>query len=154
VNRENQHKPSQRGTTLLELLIVLGCAAVVISGAVPGYVRMSQAWRLRGGMELVFTSLQWGRAYAVSSNSSLAFYVADDGGSCWWVEPGKNEKFGGTLRYMPTGVRIVGAPRRPLRFYPRGTAVPAGTYVIRGESGGYRIVVSAVGRIRWEREPP
>jgi Type II transport protein GspH len=154
VDRKNQRSGPETGTTIVELLIVVGCAVVMLSGAVPGYVRMSQGWRLRGGVELVLTSLQWGRSHAVSSNSSIAFYVADDGRSFWWVEPGSNERFRGTVRYMPTGVRIVSAPRRPIRFYPRGTAVPAGTYVVRGESGGYRIVVSPAGRIRSEREPP
>jgi type II secretory pathway pseudopilin PulG len=151
--RNRFHTPgAETGTTLVELLIVVSCAAVVLGGAVPGYVRISQEWRLRGGADLVFMSLHWGRSHAVAANTSLALQVSDDGQSVCWLDPGRNEIFRSSVRHLPPGVRIVSAPRRPVRFYPRGNAAPAGTYVIRGESGGYRVVVSPVGRIRTERE--
>jgi hypothetical protein len=53
-------------------------------------------------------------------------------------------------RSLPGGVRIVDQPSRPLTFYSRGNAVPAGSYLLSNAAGRFNVVVSPMGRIRCE----
>jgi type II secretory pathway pseudopilin PulG len=137
--------------SLVELVIVLACASIIVAAAVPNLHRLQQEWTLVGGARTVESSLHWGRAYAVSTNNSLMFEVDEDGGGFHWTDPESGEPYGSTIRRLPGRVRIVSAPRRPLRFYQRGNAAPAGTYELQGEVGTYRVIVSPAGRIRIQR---
>jgi len=97
-------------------------------------------------------SLQWGRNYAISSNTSTALIVGSDGRRFYWTDARTGERYGASERHLPGQVRISSSPRRPLRFYQRGNAVPAGTFVIQGEGGSYRVIVSPAGRIRTQKD--
>lgn len=140
------------GSSLLELLIVVSCAAVILAMAVPGFHRMSQEWRLWGGVQLIVMSLRWAKTHAIATNSAVLFEV-DAGGSrfrCRDAESG--EAFSASEREMPPGVAVVIAPRSPVRFFQRGNAAPAGSYLLAGPAGNYRVVVNIAGRIRIQRE--
>jgi hypothetical protein len=89
--------------------------------------------------------------HAVATNSSLVFEIDPEGRRFYWVDPGNGEQYHSTIRYLPGRVRLVDSPARPLRFYPRGNAAPAGTFVLQGDAGFYRVVVNPAGRIRVER---
>ncbi len=141
-----------RGFTLVELVMALSCAAVVLAAAAPNIGKLYQEWSLWGATRAVETSLRWGRAHAVSANSSMMFIVDEEGRFFYWQNPANGERFEGSVRYLTGGVRIVGAPRRPLRFTPRGNATPAGTFTLKGDAGSYRVIVSFVGRIRVQRD--
>lgn len=141
-------KESTPAFTLVECLVTLTLTGIVLTAAVPGVQHMAQSFALRGGVRLVETSLQWGRSHAISANTSLAFVVDEGGRRFYWKDGPSGERFDGTVRYLPGNVRITSSPRRPLRFYQKGNAVPAGTFVIRGDAGSFRVIVSPVGRIR------
>jgi Tfp pilus assembly protein FimT len=140
------------GMTVLEATIVLLCAAILLALAVPNFQRLQQEFSLWTGAHVIASSLQWGRMHAVSANTSLLFQVDGDGGGFRWVDPESSESYGSTLRRLPGRIRIVDAPSRPLRFYQKGNAAPAGTFVVRGEAGTYRVVVNIAGRIRVQRD--
>jgi hypothetical protein len=139
-----------RGYSLVECLIVIVCATILLTFAVPNIQAFQQAWSLWGGVKLVEASLHWGRMHAISSNSPMMFEVAGNGHEFWWTDPTSGLRFEGSRRRLD-GIKIVSSPRRPLRFYQRGNAVPAGTYTIRGEAGSYSVVVSPGGRIRVQK---
>ncbi len=139
------------GTGLVELLVVLGLMGVMAGGAVPGAHRIRQEWTLWGGARLVESSLLWARGHAITANDSLTFII-DPGGRCfYWLSP-DGSRYESSVRYLPSGVSIVKSPAKPLRFFQHGNAVPAGTFVIEGEAGLYRVVVSALGRVRVVRD--
>ena len=140
------------GATLLETVVVIACGAILLVIAVPNFDRLQQEWTLWGAAHLIESSLYWGRMHAVSANTSLAFEVDPDGRGYHWVDGYSGARFEETVRFLPGRVQIVSFPRRPLRFYPRANAVPAGTYIIQGSAGQYRVVVSAAGRIRLQRD--
>jgi Tfp pilus assembly protein FimT len=140
------------GTTFVETLVVLWCATILVGAGLPAFHRASLEWRLWSGMQLTLSSLYWGRAYAVSSNGPVLFEVDAGGRSFRWRDPENGDAFTATERHLPAGISIVAAPARPLRFYPRGNAAPAGSFVIAGEAGRYRVVVNLAGRVRYERE--
>ncbi len=139
-----------KGFGLVELLVVLGLAGVAAGTAVPGIHRMQQEWALWGGTHMLETSLLWARGYAISSNDAMVLIIEPDGRRFYWQDPG-GIRYAFSARQLPEGVRIVGAPRRPLRFYQHGNAAPAGTFVLQNEVGTYRVIVSVMGRVRIAR---
>jgi Tfp pilus assembly protein FimT len=136
---------------LAEALIVLGLIGIMASGAVPGMHRIQQEWMLFGATRVVESSLLWGRMRAIAANDALIFMVDDDGRRCYWQEV-DGTRIESTVRALPAGVRIASAPRKPLRFYQHGNAVPSGTFLVQGTAGSYRVVVSVQGRIRTQRD--
>jgi Tfp pilus assembly protein FimT len=139
------------GYSLIECLLVISCAAILAAVAAPNLHRLQQEWTLWGGVRSVESSLQWGRMHAVSSNTSIIFNVSADGCRYFWSDAESGEKYENSARSMPGNIRIESVPGRSLRFYQHGNAAPAGTYVIRGETGTYSVIVSPGGRIRIER---
>lgn len=140
------------GSSLPELLVVISCAAIILSLAAPGLHRISQEWKLWGGVQLLVASLRWAKTQAISANSSVLFEV-DEGGKRFRCKDSESgAAFASSEREMPPGIAVVSAPRSPLRFHQRGNAAPAGSYVIAGRTGIYRVVVNIVGRIRVQRE--
>ena len=142
---------SNPGVALAELVIVLACAGILLTSTVPSFNHLRHHWNLWGATHLLESSLQWGRFQAISANTSLMLMVDNDGRRFFWADGYTGEQFEGTMRYLPGQVRITSSPRRPLRFYQRGNAVPAGTFVVQGEGGSYRVVVNPGGRIRLEK---
>jgi Tfp pilus assembly protein FimT len=140
------------GFALAELLLVLGLMGIMAGGAVPGVHRMQREWELWGGTRLVESSLLWARTHAISANESLVFIIDEGGRRIYWTAA-DGSRFENTLRRLPAGVSITGAPKKPLRFYQHGNAVPAGTFVIQSSVGTYRVIVSVMGRIRVVRDP-
>ena len=144
--------PSGRhGYSLLECLIVLCFAAVMAALAVPNLYRLQREWTLWGHARSVESSLRWGRAQAIASNTSLLFEVSDNGSRYCWIDALSQQEYVNFSARLPDGVRIESYPRRTLRFYPHGHAVPAGTYVVRASTGSYSIVVNPGGRVRINR---
>jgi prepilin-type N-terminal cleavage/methylation domain-containing protein len=148
--REDSMKCITKGFGLLELVIVLGLIAIIAASAVPGMHRINQEWALWGGARLLESSLLWARTHAIAANDSLALMIDNGGARFYWQDP-TGARYQSSIRLLPAGVRITQAPRRPVCFFPRGNAVPAGTFVVQGATGSYRVVVSALGRIRVQR---
>ena len=139
------------GFSLLECLIVISCAVILITIAIPNLYRLSNEWTLWGTTRSLESSLQWGRMHAITSNTPMLFNVFEDGKQYCWVDPTSGKKYSNTSRILPDDIQIESSPRRPLRFYHYGNAVPAGTYVVKGRAGSYSVVVSPGGRIRIQR---
>jgi hypothetical protein len=55
-----------------------------------------------------------------------------------------------SLRSLRPGVSFENYPKRPLTFYSRGNAVPAGSYLLSSAAGQCKVVVAPTGRIRCE----
>jgi len=139
------------GFSLPELLIVLAIVAIISAFAIPGFVRVQKQWSLWGSARMLETSLHWGRMRAISSNSPVIFEVDEDGYGFIWRDSISGNTLETTVRSVNRGSRIVSSPRTPLRFYPRGNAVPSGTYKIEGDTGSYSIIVAPGGRIRFQK---
>lgn len=139
---------AEKGYGLVELVLVLACAAVVAASAAPDLFRLQKEWELWGGARLLESSLQWGRMHAIAANTSVLLQI--DGGqkSFYWADPLTKEPYAASVRHLPGGVKIVKYPAKPLRFYPHGNAAPAGTYVLEGKAGSYSVIVAPGGRIR------
>jgi prepilin-type N-terminal cleavage/methylation domain-containing protein len=144
--------PGRNGFSLIECLFVICLGAVLATVAVANIHRVRQEWTLWGGVISVEETLQWGRMHAVISNSPLMFKVSENGNRHCWVDADSGEEYAGTVRTMPEGLKIASSPKQPLRFYQHGNAVPAGTYVVSGNTGSIAVIVSPGGRIRTEKK--
>jgi type II secretory pathway pseudopilin PulG len=141
----------EAGFSLTELVIILACAAIMAALAAPSISHLQREWALWGCAHSVENSLQWGRMAAISANTSMLFEVGDNGHRFGWIDPESGDPYADSVRFLAPGIRIVSSPKHPLRFYPHGNAVPAGTYVLEGETGSYSVVVSPGGRIRFQK---
>jgi len=139
------------GTGVVEMLVVLGLLSIMAGAAAPGAQRMHQEWVLWGSTHALESSLLWARTHAISQNDSLALIVESGGKRYYWQDP-DGGRYDYSVRDLASGVAIVQSPRRPLTFFPRGTAVPAGTFVVQSQAGTYRVVVSVMGRVRVQRD--
>ena len=142
---------SESGFSLLELLAAAACATILLAAAIPNIYHFQQEWTLWGSAHALEVSLQWGRTYAISANSSIMLEVDDGGRQFYWADPVSGDRYENTVRHLPDPIRIVRFPKRPLRFYQHGNAAPAGTYVLQGKTRSYRVVVSPGGRIRLQK---
>jgi hypothetical protein len=88
---------------------------------------------------------------AVSANTSVKFEVDDTGRMFFWVDPATGDRYENSVRYLPWGARIVSKPKKPVRFFQHGNAVPAGTYTIEVGGESYSVVISPGGRIRIQK---
>ncbi len=142
---------ASEGFSLVELIVVVMCAAVLISAAAPNVASLQREWTLWGSARTLEASLQWGKMHAISSNTSILFAVDEAGQNFYWADPSSGDMYSGSERRLPNGFHIVSCPKRPLRFYQHGNAAPAGTYTIQGATGSYSVVVSPGGRIRIQK---
>jgi len=143
-----EKRTASDGFSLAELIIVIMCAAVLVSIALPNISRLQDEWILWGGARTLEASLQWGRMHAISANTPMLFTVAEDRQKFYWVDPESGNPYSGSVRRLSGTLRITGCPKTPLRFYQHGNAAPAGTYTIAGDAGSYSVVVAPGGRIR------
>src|SRR5512136_2405403 len=108
------------GYSLTELMIVVACAAILLTAGVPNIVRLQKEWALWGGARLLETSLHWGRMHAISSNSPVIFEIDAAAQEFYWIDAASGDRYASSAKRLPAGIRIVSAPRRSLRFYQHG----------------------------------
>ena len=154
--------PSERGVTLLELLVGLSIVAVLAGMAAPGVVASQRAAAVRTAAYDLMASLQQARATSILESRPGVLCPADGTGSAclpagapavaWltFLEVGGRP---GTMRRhtLPAGV-VMRASRAPLRFWPAALAASPATLTIcdeRGVAPARAIVISQTGRARF-----
>ncbi len=137
-----------RGYSLLEMMLV---CALIGSGSTLGLSILNgiaEQHRLHLAGESFSSAVMAARFQAVARN--LATEVR--------IHKGRR-KFGLAVKDsepqfwqdLPAGVEFSKMPRKPPRFYSRGYASPAGTFILENSRGRIRVIVSLSGRVRWER---
>lgn len=141
------------GFTLLGQLITLTLAGIMLSIAVPGYLKVMPRHRLNGAVRLLTGDLMWARMKAIERNNRYRIFflndyeyrILDDADNDGAVDPGE-----WTLtRDLRTDYRdvVMSSTNNPV-FSPRGTASSLATITLANAAGSKRISISIAGRVR------
>ena len=141
------------GFSLLGQLITLTLAGIMLSIAVPGYLKVMPRHRLNGAVRLLTGDLMWARMKAIERNNrhrifflnDYEYRILDDADNDGTVDPGE-----WTLtRDLRTDYRdvVMSSTNNPI-FSPRGTASSLATITLANAAGSKRISISIAGRVR------
>ena len=141
------------GFSLLGQLITLTLAGIMLSIAVPGYLKVMPRHRLNGAVRLLTGDLMWARMKAIERNNrhrifflnDYEYRILDDADNDGAVDPGE-----WTLtRDLRTDYRdvVMSSTNNPV-FSPRGTASSLATITLANAAGSKRISISIAGRVR------
>jgi type IV fimbrial biogenesis protein FimT len=166
-----RYDQSQRGFTLLELIVTLAVASIVLGVGVPALSTFTARMGANAAVGDISASLALGRIGAVSHGRVAVLCPSSDGTQCsggsdwssgWLVfvdsngdgEPGTSE-IARRIGALPAGLALrSSAGRGRLRFQPSGWA--SGTNVTlnlcSGETPRARVILNNAGRVRVERD--
>ena len=147
---------TERGLTLLEVLMAVMLVGALSAIAVPQVQPPLDRWRLSAGTRQVVMDLKVARARAIAAGAAhrLRFTVP---GSRYQLErqrPAGAYSPSGPAVALPDGVRIVDctAAGDAVAFRPRGHAVSFGSVTLENAAGERRrVVVDIAGRLRVQR---
>ena len=138
-------KNRERGFQLLELMLVCALIAVGSTFGVGAWYEWISRHRLHNAAVGLSAFLQGARLSAMSRNAAIQVQVQGDRYAM--ALRGSDAVL---WRRFPNGVQAAQVPRRPVTFFSRGNAAPAGSFVLQNQSGQVRVIVSPAGRVRRE----
>lgn len=162
-----QNRANISGMTLLELLLVMGIAAVLVTGAVPSFRQMIMDSRRTAAINELVGTIQFARSEAAKRNREVVLCPSGGGRQCtkdpwnlgWLVfanldqdSPARLDA-GEPLLYVKSareGLKIT-ANRRVFRFRPLGVRSVNGTVTFcdsRGAQSARAVIISYTGRPR------
>lgn len=103
-----------RGTTLLEMLVVVAVTALISTLAFPHIQQNLGSMALRQAASALEANLRIARAQALRGGDSVVVAVAPDGRSYGWLT--------GPQTPVPGAVSLNAKPNRAIAFYPDGTS--------------------------------
>ena len=141
------------GFSLLGQLITLTLAGILITIAVPGYVKVMSRHRLNGAARQVAGDLMWARMKAIQRNNrhrvfflkDQKYRILDDADNDGAVDPGEWT----VTRTLQEDYRdvVMSSNNNPI-FSPRGTASSLATITLTNDAGTKRVSISIAGRVR------
>ena len=141
------------GFSLLGQLITLTLAGIMLSIAVPGYLKVMPRHRLNGAVRQLTGDLMWARMKAIERNNRHRIFflndheyrILDDADNDGAVDPGEWT----ITKDLRTDYRdvVMSSTNNPV-FSPRGTASRLATITLANAAGSKRISISIAGRVR------
>jgi len=157
----------QRGTSLIEAMMVLVVAAISLSAAVPGFQQSRLHRHLDGAAAQLETDIQLTRSRAVAERRNLRMsFIQDQHGSCYVVHAGaadsctcaasgvaqcsNGQAVARSVRYDNTHPVKLQTNVRSIVFSPDlGTSTPTGTIKLQtSPTHTVHAVVNVMGRVR------
>lgn len=141
----------RRGTTLLELVVVLALVAILTSIAAPALMAASDRGAVRMGLAQLSGAHNEARLAAVSADGVALLTVEADALTLRVIQNGDT-----ALRWRRAGPAALGltyaGPRRTFVFAPTGYSIGTSNATLTVERNGVvgRLVISRLGRLRVE----
>ncbi|WP_243137535.1 GspH/FimT family pseudopilin [Heliorestis convoluta] len=150
---------SQKGFTLIEILIVLALLMALLSMAVPTLHNSLSEYRLQMAARQVQKDMLWAREQTVKNRQHHSIYFHQ--GSNRYDVRGRGSQII-YIQYLPSGVVINSTTflvRRDLSTFGidgrSSNPVLGGTITLRNERGHFRhVILSRNGRVRISKTPP
>ncbi len=136
------------GFTLLEVLIITAVIILLSSTGISYLDKCREYSLLRMSAQAFCGELNRARAASISCGVPVEVHLGPDSKSSNLRLRYSGACFGDFL--LPGHLYFNSHPSKPIIFYGTGTCTPSGTYVIAGEKGRVKVVVSIMGRVRWE----
>ena len=140
-------RKSQRGITLIEVVVVLTVLAILMGAAVPTVGAAIDGFRATGATADLYAAVQLTKVRARATGVTHALVLDADGRAFRIVEdPAGAAKTVEGPHPLVDGARATN--NVTIHFSSKGFAVPAGTITVRSAGETRRIVVSILGRVR------
>ncbi len=139
-----------RGLTLLELLIALTLISFSLTAGLRFATGLVRQHQLHGTGQQLVATLNQARRLAVARNAVIQLET-DPAGKRFGLKPRGNSA-PESWSHLPAEVHWRRLPKKPITFFPRGSAAPAGSLAISNSAGTLRVVVAVSGRVRWQME--
>lgn len=146
---------SQKGFSLIELIVIVTIIAVIIGIAIPVYVSMKPSIQLSGATRQIMSDLMWARMHAISENNefkvsfidSYKYEILDDNNDNGKFDDGES-KITRNIQDKYEGITL--SSNNNLIFHPRGNVAPTATVTIANSSGTKSVSIALTGRVRKE----
>ncbi len=137
-----------RGFQLLEVLLVCSLIVSAAAGTTVLVKDIFERQTLESGSQDFLAFLVAARTLSIAKNVPVQILIGG-GGRRYSMSVAGSEP--ALWRDLPRGLSFRSSPRRPVVFHSRGTAAPAGSFVVGSAVGDVKIVVAVSGRVRWQR---
>jgi type IV fimbrial biogenesis protein FimT len=162
-----QNHSNSSGMTLLELMLVIGIIAILVTGAIPSFREMIMNSRRTSAVNELVGTIQFARGEAAKRNREIVLCPSGGGRQCtadswnlgWLVfanldqdRPARLDPGEPLLYVKPARERLkITANRRVFRFRPLGVRSVNGTVTFcdsRGAQAARAVIISYTGRPR------
>ena len=126
-------KRNENGFQVLELILVLALIGVAGAVGVGAWSEWAQHYRLQAAADTLTGFLLAARGSALTRNTAIQIRVREDRSAVSMTPRG--EEAPQFWEMLPQGVRLAAVPSRPISFFSRGNAAPAGTYLLQNRRG-------------------
>ena len=137
------------GFTLLEICIVM---AILLTSFSAGFVYMRN-WKdqlsLRFTVESFVGELHRARVASIACGFPVQVAIGEGKRSFRLHLKGREDVVFSDF-ILPECVQFLRSPGKPVVFYSSGSCVPSGSYEIGNGKNTAKIVISIMGRVRWE----
>lgn len=146
---------SQKGFSLLEMIIVLAIISVLAGTTISVYITMKPVLRLSGATRQIMGDLMWARMQAISQNNE--FRIIYDNNHRYRILDDDNNNGTSTtgesiitkdIRDKYDDVTYHSSNANNLIFYPKGNAANLTTITITNRSGTKTVSVAITGRVK------
>jgi len=137
---------TQRGFTLIEMMVVIGIMAIMMAIALPAFSDWRERAAAKSAADSLMAHLKQARITAIADNRSVSIvfaaksYIFDNGGLKQIVV--------NLSQFSP--VISLTSTVSPLTFSSRGTAATANIQVVNPNGKNWIIVVNSVGRVYFQ----
>jgi len=138
----------KRGYTLLEMLVVASLLAMLGAAGLDFLHRNRELLDLRFAVQAFTGELARARTTAIVCGMPIEVEIQEDMRSSNLKLSGSGREF--AFLTLPGELRFLARPGKRIVFHGTGTCAPSGTFILGGGRVSAKVVVSIMGRIRWE----
>ncbi|OHC06740.1 MAG: hypothetical protein A3J92_07230 [Planctomycetes bacterium RIFOXYC2_FULL_41_27] len=152
--QRNLNIHTQKGFSLIEIIIVMAIIGALAGTAIPVYIGMRPSIKLSGATRQIMGDLMWARMQAISQNNEFKisfladnyrYTILDDDDNDGNIDAGESI----ITRNIQDKYRDVtfSSTANPI-FHPRGNASPAATVTIINSFGTKTVTIAITGRVK------